>query len=317
MKVVFVGASRFGLRCLDTARQLPGIDIVGIITNEQRFSISYAPEGVSNVLHADFSAYAETHGIPVYVMKNKMTEPDLVRNARTWGPELFLVVGWYHIVPRLLLTISTAVGLHASLLPDYGGGAPLVWAMINGEKKTGITFFEFSEGIDDGPIIGQKAVDISADDTIATLYEKIEIIGLDLIKEHLPRFADGTVVLTPQDDENRRIFPQRTPEDGKIDWSQTAQMIHDFIRAQTRPYPGSFTTFGTSRLKIWKSRLVSTNAESSRSAGSFYLSDDNELLVTCGMQTVIALDVVGLESQDMAAETWFNDVAKQVEGLFV
>jgi len=317
VKIVFVGASRFGLRCLDAARQLSGIDIVGIITNEQRFSISYAPEGVTNVLHADFLRYAETHGIPAYLMKERMTEADLVGHVRAWEPELFLVVGWYHMVPSLLLEISDAIGLHASLLPDYSGGAPLVWAMINGEKKTGITLFRFSNGVDDGPIVGQMAVDISADDTIATLYKKIEVVGLDLIKKYLPRFIDGSVALTPQNEEMRRIFPQRTPEDGKIDWTQPAQMIHDFVRAQTRPYPGSFTMFDSKKLTIWKSRLVSANLDSSRPPGCFFLSDENQLLVICGRQSLIALDEVGFEGRDMAATTWFRDVANEGEGQFV
>ncbi len=143
MRVVFIGSSRFGLRCLESVNQQANITVSGIITNRQTFTISYAPEGVSNVLYADMATYATLHGIPCYFMQEQMAEPELFKHVETWQPELFLVAGWYHKVPRSLRDVTPALGLHASLLPDYSGGAPLVWAIINGEGNTGITLFRF------------------------------------------------------------------------------------------------------------------------------------------------------------------------------
>ena len=207
MRVVFIGASRFGLRCLDAVRALPGIEVVGVVTNAAVFTISYAPEGVTNVLHADVAAYAASAALPCAVMQKSMNEPELIAQVAVWQPELFLVVGWYHMVPRRWRVLAPAFGLHASLLPDYSGGAPLVWAMIDGAKQTGITLFRMEDGVDDGPVLGQAATAILATDTIATLYARIEVLGLELLRRELPLLAQGCAILTPQDTAARRVFP--------------------------------------------------------------------------------------------------------------
>jgi methionyl-tRNA formyltransferase len=136
-KVVFIGASKLGLRCLQVLKSLPCVEVVGVITIHKTFSISYAPRGVTNCLHADIAAFAASCNIPLYTMRDKMNEPGLIECVEKWSPDLFLVAGWYHMVTKQLRAIAPALGLHASLLPDYSGGAPLVWAMINGESKGG------------------------------------------------------------------------------------------------------------------------------------------------------------------------------------
>ncbi|MBI9087692.1 MAG: methionyl-tRNA formyltransferase [Desulfobacterium sp.] len=234
--------------------------MVGVVTAPQKFSISYRPEGVVNVLHADVESYCMAKHIPTYKINNGMKSDALFNQVRTWNPDIFLVAGWYHMLPKKWLELTPAYGLHASLLPDYSGGAPLVWAMINGEKQTGITLFKFNSGVDNGPILGQKRTTIYETDTIATLYVRIEKLGLELIQKNIPALTNGTAILTPQDDSQRRIFPQRGPEDGIIDWSRTAMELHNFIRAQTRPYPGAFTTWKGKRLTIWKAQ-ESTHTE--------------------------------------------------------
>lgn len=316
MKVVFIGASTFGLRCLEAISSLKDVEIVGVITNEQQFKISYAPEGVSNVLYANFKDYAEKIGLPVYLMQSKMNEPDLLSQIDQWQPDLFVVVGWYHIVPTSLLKRVPAVGLHASLLPDYSGGAPLVWAMINGEKKTGITLFEFSDGVDNGPIIGQAATEIDKDDTIATLYGRIEELGIKLLFENLPLIANGTATYTIQDERFRRLVPQRSPKDGRIDWSQSADKIYDFIRAQTHPYPGAFTTYEGKNLSIWSSSIVDGERVIDKIHGSYYLSDGG-LLVVCGKQSLLRIGNVSFDDDEQSAEKWYLNMPVQCEGVFV
>jgi methionyl-tRNA formyltransferase len=210
--------------------------------------ISYQPQGVTNVLHADFEPVAKDASIPVEILEGNMGNPVLLERVRSWQPALMVVVGWYHMIPRSMRTLAPAVGLHASLLPDYSGGAPLVWAIINGEKETGITLFQLDDGFDTGPIIGQRREPIFDNDTIATLYARIEERGLDLLRTHLPQIARGEAHYTPQDESRRRIFPQRSPEDGRIDWSWSARRVYNFVRAPTRPYPGAFTELAGERL---------------------------------------------------------------------
>lgn len=254
MRLVFLGASRFGLRCLRAAAELRAFELSGIVTAPAVFRISYRPEGVRNVLHADFEPLASELGAPLRSMERGMNDDELVRTLSAWAPELILAVGWYHLVPAAVRALCPVVGLHASLLPKYAGGAPLVWAMINGESRTGITLFRFEEGVDTGPIIGQRSEPILEADTIATLYSRIEEHGLALLREHLPKIADGTAEYRPQDLSLRTQFPQRGPEDGRIDWSWDAARVHDFVRAQTRPYPGAFGAVDGAMWRIWSGR---------------------------------------------------------------
>lgn len=255
MRVVFVGSSSFGFRCLKQCFKLPDCEIIGVVTNPRTFSISYRPDGVTNVLYEDLRPLAEERGIPVFLMTAKMSDKEVVETFRKWRPDLILVVGWYHMVPREIRAIAPAIGLHSSLLPDYSGGAPLVWAIIKGEDKTGITLFFLEDGVDNGDIIDQKEEPILPDDTIATLYRRIEKAGLELLRTNLPRIAKGHFERTRQDESRRRIMPQRGPEDGRINWNWSAQQIYNFVRAQTKPYPGAFTLYNGQRVIVWECKV--------------------------------------------------------------
>jgi methionyl-tRNA formyltransferase len=251
MNVVLLGASKFGLRCFRTLRETPSTKLVGVVTMARRFTISYRPSGVENVLHADLGAAASDHGLPVLSLSDGMMSGDLLSSVSDWRPDAFVVAGWYYKVPRCWREVAPAYGLHASLLPDYSGGAPLVWAMINDEKETGITLFQLDDGIDSGPIVAQRKTEIQQDDTIASLYSRIEELGAELLAECMPHLAAGTLQLRPQNESARRVFPQRSPEDGLIDWAKSTRQLYNFVRAQTSPYPGAFTLLDGKKLTIW------------------------------------------------------------------
>jgi len=276
---------------------MPKCEISGVVTAPETFSISYRPQGVKNVLFADVKSHCENQGINCVVMEGGMKDPSLFAKVSSWNPDMFIVVGWYHMVPTSWRNLAPTYGLHASLLPDYSGGAPLVWAIINGESMTGITFFEFADRVDNGPIVGQLATSIYPEDTIATLYERIQTLGGELIQEYLPRLIDGTAVLIPQDETKRRLFPQRSPEDGKIDWSWPAQQIHNFIRAQTKPYPGAFTIHGGNKVTIWSSRLVRNSIEPQLHPGEIRALDE-KLFVRCGDGEALELTKIALNGTD-------------------
>lgn len=256
MRVVFIGASSFGLKCLKSISSFKGVEVSGVISNKKKFSISYSNKPVINVLHAEFEGFTKKYKIPYYEMKSNMKEEGLNLFLQSVNPEFIVVVGWYHMVPKEILALCPCGGLHASLLPRYSGGAPLVWAMINGEKETGITFFLFDKGVDNGPIIGQAKVEITDTDTIATLYGKIEVKGIELLQKYLPLIAKKKAVYTAQDESKRTIVPQRSPEDGLIDWSWNTVKIRNFIRAQTKPYPGAFTRINGKKIIIWDASIV-------------------------------------------------------------
>ena len=294
MNLVFIGASRFGLRCLELACRTPGCQVVGVVTAPQTFSISYRPEGVNNVLYADVATFASDRGMPSHELERSMSEPGLLDTVAAWKPDAFLVAGWYHMVPKAWRDLAPAYGLHASLLPDYSGGAPLVWAMINGETKTGITLFQMDGGVDTGPIAGQVEEPIHADDTIATLYARIEERGLELLTDVLPRLADGSVELKQQAAEGRRIMPQRGPQDGLVDWSADSRFQERFVRAQTRPYPGAFSWFRGARVTIWAAHSAGRDALSGPEGRLLAYGDS--VAVACG-QGALVLDEVEVEGR--------------------
>lgn len=298
MRLVFLGASRFGLRCLEAVRGLSDWDVIGVVTAPQRFSISYRPEGVVNVLYADVGSYCRQRSIQYSVIGHGMMSDALFETVCAWRPDAFLVVGWYHMVPAKWRALAPAYGLHASLLPDYSGGAPLVWAMINGEKKTGITLFELADGVDNGPILGQAETRIADDDTIATLYARIEEAGLALIDEHLPALARGEARPFAQDESKRRTFPQRGPADGLIDWNQDATDLHNFIRAQTRPYPGAFTIWRGRHMTVWSATTSNRDASDGLAVGEVIV-DGDRLFVETG-HGAIELGEVEIEGRAMS-----------------
>ena len=288
MRLVFVGSTRFGLRCLELALRIPEVSVVGIVTAPETFRISYAPGEVRNVLHVDFAPASARCGAPVEVMRQGALDPGLLGKLREWKPQAFLVVGWYHMIPRSWREMAPAYGLHASLLPDYSGGAPLVWAMINGESRTGITLFQMDDGVDSGPIVAQLEEPILGNDTIASLYSRVEQRGLELLDRALPELASGKCELSPQATGMRRVMPQRSPSDGLIDWTWDSTYIDRWIRAQTRPYPGAFTVIKGQRLIIWRA-AVCTDPRLGK-PGMFAADPSGVCRVQCGTGGLLVLE---------------------------
>lgn len=119
-----VGASSFGLKCLEACLKIKGISILGVITAPAKFRISYSSTDVNNVLHTDFRDVSSQYGLEIVSLETNMLDPHLLEKVNTWRPDAFVIVGWYHMVPKAWREIAPCFGLHASLLPKYSGGAP-------------------------------------------------------------------------------------------------------------------------------------------------------------------------------------------------
>ena len=278
MKIIFVGSSKFGLKCLNFLDESSLCEISGVVTAPASFKISYDQSGVTNILHADIPSFCKLKGIDFEVLKTGMADLKLFKIIEKWKPDAFVVVGWYHMIPKAWRDLAPAFGMHASLLPDYSGGAPLVWAIINGENSTGITLFKMDGGVDSGPIVGQLPEKIHTNDTIATLYERIEERGLELLSSFLQDLVEGSLSFTVQNEANRRTFPQRCPSDGRIKWDSCAIELERFIRAQTRPYPGAYTSINGERLIVWSVKI--TQNQPRREPGSISKFGDKILIAT-------------------------------------
>jgi methionyl-tRNA formyltransferase len=252
MRIVFFGATELGFRCCQQLFEA-GEEVVGIFTIPQEFRISYSPAPVRNVTFRSFEELAGEHHVPLVHVTTKMSDEQYVERLRGWRPDFGIVIGWYYMIPRVVRELFPrgVTGIHASLLPKYRGGAPLVWAIINGEDKAGVTLFYFDGGVDTGDVIAQQEFPITRDDTIRTVYEKATEASLAVLRDYVPLIRRGAAPRSPQDHSAATQFPQRKPEDGLIDWDKSAEEIRNFIRAQTKPYPGAFTFLNGKKVVIW------------------------------------------------------------------
>ncbi len=267
-RVVFFGATALGHACCSALLER-GVKIAGIVTMPSTFSISYSKGGVRNVTHQSFDGLARKNRIPIVSVDDGMGGADLTKALTAWKADLAIVVGWYYMIPRRLRDMFPlgVAGVHASMLPKYRGGAPLVWAIMNGETSTGVSLFYFEDGVDSGDVIAQRRFRIDADDTIATVYKRASAASVRLVTEFVPRMLSGTAPRTPQDHSQATVFPQRSPKDGLIDWSRTPDQIRNFIRAQTKPYPGAFTMINGKKITIWDADVEDEDGTTQNSPG--------------------------------------------------
>lgn len=261
-KVAVLSSTAFGYQCLKEAiLGTPGIQVVGILTTPPEINIPRWGKPMIIKKHSIFDNFQLEAGCDVVVMRDKITTSYYLRYLEHWHPDLLLVLGWYYLIPRKVResALLGCAGIHASLLPKYRGGAPIPWAIINGEKETGVTFFHMDDGVDSGDIIAQGSFAIEESDNCATVYEKATLASIKILREYLPRIAMGTAPRIPQNQDKATYFPLRRPEDGLIDWSWSAKRIRDFVRAQTHPYPGAFTYIEGKKVIIWDAEVMETN----------------------------------------------------------
>lgn len=264
MKCVFMLASAFGLQCFEEVRNIKEVETAGVVTPKEKYELKYGggcSKEMENPVYHDLCTLCEKTESPLFIME-KMNSKETVHRIAQWQPDLIIVSGWYHMIGEEILQIPSkgVIGLHSSLLPKYRGGAPLVWQMINGEEFAGISLFyinSVTEGVDSGDIIGQRKVKIEENDTIGTLYQKVGENGIGLLKENIPLIARGCAPRKKQTElSDQDIFPQRSPADGEINWAKTSRQIYDFVRAQTKPYPGAFAYQNAKKVMIWSCEVI-------------------------------------------------------------
>ena len=214
---------------------------------------------------------------------------DRIREMR---PDYLFSFLYRDMIKQELLDIPkvAALNLHPSLLPKYRGRAPINWALINGEKETGVSLHHMTPQPDNGDIVCQASLNIEDNDTAATLHTRLASLASDMLRENLPAIIGGNVKGTPQDEKLASYFGRRQPDDGEIDWSQSATQITNLCRAVTQPYPGAFSYRGGTRLTIWKAKAIAS-PDSSAIPGTVISS--SPLVINCGEG---ALEVVAGES---------------------
>jgi methionyl-tRNA formyltransferase len=222
-----------------------GLPVCGILTPDDRAD--------SRSVLDDIRAAASAAGLSCVVDDSA----DAVEEHITaWGPDLILVLGWYRRIAVERWPTVPVFGFHGSPLPRYRGGAPIVWQIIEGEPRVGLTMFRLAAGIDDGDVVAVRYRAVALDETIADVLPWLGATAIALVREHIGSLLAGETELTPQDHSRATYCSLRYPSDGRIDWRMTARRVHDFVRAQTAPYPGAFTETTDGRsVHIWRTRL--------------------------------------------------------------
>ena len=206
--------------------------------------------------HPKVSAIAKEHNIPLFYSTD-VKPSEYAAVLRQLQPDITFAIGWRYMINQEAYSIPPlgTLIIHDSLLPKYRGFAPMNWAIINGESETGVTLFHIAEGVDCGPIVDQMATSIEIHDTAKTVDEKIIKLYEEIIIKNLPSLAAGKVKSVPQDETRATYTCKRTPEDGEINWQQTALQIYNLIRGLTHPFPGAYTTLRGKRIVIWNAEL--------------------------------------------------------------
>jgi len=203
---------------------------------------------------------ARAHGLPL-VTREIADGPAVAEALAAAGPDLILSFYYRRMIPLRLLRPARlgAFNMHGSLLPRYRGRAPVNWAVLHGERQTGVTLHEMVGRADAGDIVDQEAVPIGPDDTAYEVMQRLVPAAVAVLERQLPALLAGTAPRRPQDESQATTFGGRGPEDGRIDWCRPAQAVHDLVRAVAPPFPGVFSDLtgesGGRRLMVWKTRL--------------------------------------------------------------
>lgn len=254
MRIVFMGTPEFAVPSLDALLHSPD-EVVGVVTQPDR------PKGRGQELAlSPVKLVAQRAQIPI-LQPLKMKDPAFLEALQAWQPDLIVVAAFGRILPKIILDLPLkgCVNVHASLLPKYRGAGPIQWAVINGERETGITTMLMDEGMDTGAILLQESVPIAADDTAGSLSVKLAAVGGRLLIETLRRLKEGRLAPYPQDSSQASMAPLLKKEDGLLDWSLPAAAIANRVRGLS-PWPGAYTYLGADRWIVWKAQALDRSA---------------------------------------------------------
>jgi methionyl-tRNA formyltransferase len=278
--ILFMGTAEFAVPSL---RKLAasGHRLISVVTGLDE------PRGRGQkILPTPVKAAAVELGLPV-IQPESLKDPTFAETVRQFRPDLIVVVA-FRILPPQVFEIPRlgSVNLHSSLLPKYRGAAPINWAIINGEKETGVTTFFIQQKVDTGNVIVQRSTPIEENDTAGTLHDRLSLLGADVLLETVDRIASGTVQPQRQDDRLASPAPKIFKDDCRIDWTRSADRIYNFVRGLS-PYPCAWTTLDGVTYKIYAVRK--TNERNASAPGTVVRATSDAILIAVGDGRVIAV----------------------------
>ena len=293
MRIVFMGTPEFAVPSLEALLKSED-QVVGIVTQPDR------PKGRGHRLAPPpVKVIAQRTGIPL-LQPLKIKTPDFLDALAAWKPDLIAVTAFGRILhaPILDLPPSGCVNVHGSLLPKYRGAAPVQWAIINGERETGITTMLMDQGMDTGPILLQERTPIMPDDTAGTLAPRLADLGGRLLVETIRQLKAGTITPRAQDHSQATMAALLKKEDGVIDWSRSAQEIANRVRGLS-PWPGTYTFLGHDRWNIWSA--VAKPTRSDERPGTIIVVTKHSIHVATGEGVLELVEIQTTNSKRMTA----------------
>lgn len=308
MRIIFMGTPDFAVSALD-ALCAAGQQVVLAVTQPDR------QKGRGRkVIQTPVKMCAEKWGVPVF-QPVKIREADVIEKIRSLAPDLIVVAAFGQILPQELLDIPRlgCVNIHASLLPRLRGAAPIQWAVINGDRESGITLMQMNAGLDTGDILFQESVPIGPDETGESLYEKLAKLGGEMIVRHLPAIEAGEINPIRQDDEKSSYAPMLRKEMGEINWSGSAEQIARSLRGML-PWPGAYTLLNGHVLKIWSAKTMEDAAPALSGMkpaeqavpGEVLGSDKKALYVRTGSGVLAVLEVQAEGKKRMTSDAFLR-----------
>lgn len=250
MKIVFMGTPDFARAALEKIIEA-GHEVLLVVTQPDK------PKGRSGELQiSDVKACALEHDIPVF-QPVRIKLPENVAELKKYDADIYVVAAFGQILSQEILDIPRlgCVNIHASLLPEYRGAAPIQQSIIDGKKETGVTIMQMAAGMDTGDILIQRTIPISEDETGGGLFDKLAVLGGELIVDALPKIEKGELTPVPQDEEKATKCGKLSKDMGKIDFSKDAETIRNLVRGLD-PWPSAFTKLGGKTFKIWKAKAL-------------------------------------------------------------
>jgi methionyl-tRNA formyltransferase len=307
LKLVFCGTPAFAVPSLRALLSDSYFQIAGVVTQPDRPRGRGKKTASSPVKDAALEA-----GVPVYQTEKVRSESSLDYFKRL-APDVVVIIAYGQIIPAALIAIPRLgwINLHGSLLPKYRGAAPINWAIINGEKVTGLTTMQIDAGLDTGPMLLKYQTGIGPDETAPDLYGQLAGAGAPLIMETLKKLDQGEIAPAPQDNSQATLAPPLKKEDGRIDWFLPAPKIYNRIRG-LQPWPGAFTTFRGATCRIWGKPLKPVAAGGM--PGIILPTQEDGLLVICGASTVLHVEQVQIEGRNRISDREFMNGARIAPG---
>lgn len=281
MKVLFMGTPDFAVPSLNALVDA-GCEVCGVFTQPDK------PKNRGMKLQpTPVKEFALSHDIPVF-QPTKLRDGTALATIRELAPELIVVAAYGRILPKDILDFPAkgCINVHSSLLPAYRGSAPINWAILNGDRESGVTIMHMAEELDAGDIILQERTAIGADETAVELYDRLAQMGAALLVRAVEQIEAGTAERTVQDAERVTLAPMLSRELSAMDWSRPATALHDQVRGLI-PWPMAVTELDGIRCKVWRSRVCEETTEAS--PGSVVQADKKGLKLACGGGTVLQL----------------------------